>query len=168
MLQLVHQISNAINNKGTSAGNFLDLSNAFDTVNHAILLSKLEHYGIRGTALDWIKNYLYNRKQYVEYNEVCSDLNIINCGIPQGSILGPLLFILYINDISNSSNLLKFILFADDTNIFYSCRNLESLNTTLNIELEKVTQWLIANKLSINIKKTKYVIFRTRQKELII
>jgi len=166
MIQLVNQISTAIDNKETCAGIFLDLSKAFDTVNHAILISKLEHYGIRGIALDWIKNYLSNRKQYVQFNDICSNLNTINCGIPQGSILGPLLFILYINDISNSSQLLKFILFADDTNIFYSCRDLNNLGTTLNNELDNVNRWLIANKLSINIKKTKYVIFNTRQKKI--
>ena len=159
IIQLVHQISIAIDNKELSAGIFLDLSKAFDTVNHGILLNKLEHYGIRGTALDWIKNYLYNRKQFVEFNNVSSNLCIINCGIPQGSILGPLLFILYINDISNSSKLLKFILFADDTNIFFSSCNLDQLGTTLNKELGKISQWLIANRLSINIKKTKYVFF---------
>ena len=120
---------------------------------------------VGGTALDWIKNYLHNRKQYVEFNNnVSSNLCVKNCGIPQESILGPLLFILYINDISNSSKLLKFIRFADDTNIFYSCCNLDNLGTTLNNELGKVSQWLIANRLFINIQKTKYVIFRARQK----
>ena len=166
MIQLVHQISNSIDNKEICAGIFLDLSKAFDTVNHVILLNKLEHYGIRGIALDWIKSYLHNRKQFVECLNVYSEPNVINCGIPQGSILGPLLFILYINDIANSSKLLKFILFADDTNIFYSCNNLENFNSILNTELEIVSQWLIANKLSINLKKTKYVIFRSRQKTI--
>ena len=95
-----------------------------------------------------------------------SDQKTIKCGIPQGSILGPLLFILYINDIANSSSLLKFILFADDTNVFYSCKDINNLNSILNFELGNVTEWLIANELSINIKKTNYIIFRARQRKI--
>ena len=166
MIHLVEQISSSIDNKEICAGIFLDLSKAFDTVNHKILLNKLEHYGIRGIALDWVKSYLNDRKQYVEVNNVASAQKTVKCGIPQGSILGPLLFILYVNDISNSSEILKFILFADDTNIFYSCKDIENLENTLNTELEKVSVWLIVNKLSINIKKTKYIIFKTRQKRI--
>ena len=166
MIHLVEQISSSIDNKVICAGIFLDLSKAFDTVNHKILLNKLEHYGIRGIALDWVKSYLNDGKQYVEVNNVASAQKTVKCGIPQGSILGPLLFILYVNDISNSSEILKFILFADDTNIFYSCKDIENLENTLNTELEKVSVWLIANKLSINIKKTKYIIFKTRQKRI--
>ena len=93
-------------------GIFLDLSKAFDTVNHAILFEKLDCYGIRGLALDWLINYFSNRQQYVEYNGVASSFNTIRCGVPQWSILGPLLFLIYILDV------LELVLFADDTNIF--------------------------------------------------
>ena len=165
IIQLVNQISTTIDNKEFSVGIFLDLSKAFDTVNHKILLDKLEHYGIRGIALNWIASYLNNRKQYVDLNNVASSHKTIKCGIPQGSILGPLLFILYINDISNSSNLLKFILFADDTNVFYSGKDIDVAKNILHLEMEKVTDWLISNKLSINLKKTNYIIFKPRQKK---
>ena len=87
---------------------------AFDTVNHEILIRKLDHYGIRGLALEWFKSYLEKRKQYV-YCNMMSDMQFISCGVPQGSILGPLLFLIYINDLPNSSNIVKFQLFADDT-----------------------------------------------------
>ena len=166
VIQLVNQISSSIDNKEFSLGIFLDLSKAFDTVNHKILLGKLEFYGIRGTALNWITSYLNNRKQFVEFNNVKSSYQTVKCGIPQGSILGPLLFIMYINDISNSSNLLNFILFADDTNIFYSSKDLSNAKNTLHHELEKVIDWLIANQLSLNLKKTNYIIFKPRQKKL--
>ena len=115
-----------------SVGIFLDLSKAFDTVNHVILFDKLEHCGIRGLALDWIRSYFSNRKQYVEYNGHRSLRNEISCGVPQGSILGPLFFLLYINDINNVSNLLNLILFADDTNVFMSHKDPNYLSVMLN------------------------------------
>ena len=111
------KISSAIDNKEYTVGIFIDLSKAFDIVDHDILLSKLEHYGIRGTALSWFENYLNNREQYVEFNGHRSELWRIKCGVPQGSILGPLLFLVYINDLCNVSKVVDFILFADDTNI---------------------------------------------------
>ena len=137
-------------------GIFIDLSKAFDTLNHSILLQKLSNYGIWGVANDWFKNYLTNREQYVVYNNILSPRCTITTGVPQGSILGPL-FLLYINDISNSSAILKFILFADDTNIFYSCQNFEILCSTVN--LREVIQWFKSNRLSVNLKKTNFTIF---------
>ena len=141
---------------------FIDLSKAFDTVNHNILIRKLEHYGIRGVALQWFLNYLSNRKQYVYYNNVSSSLQGITCGVPQGSILGPLLFILYVNDIENCSSLLNFILFADDTNIFYSCKDYQDFTKTVNLELHKLSQWFCANKLSLNVSKSNFILFGNR------
>ena len=123
----------------------MDLSKAFDTINHTILFHKLNNYGIRGITLSWFKSYLSNRQQYVYIqNKKLSMLNI-QCGVPQGSILGPLLFLIYINDIINSSSILSFILFADDTNIIFSHKNLTELINTLNSELIKISSWFKCN-----------------------
>ena len=126
--------------------NFLDLSKAFDTVDHAILFfDKLEYYGIRGLALDWIKNYFSNRTQHVEFNGKSSARSKISCGVPQGSILGPLFFLIYINDINNVSAVLNLILFADDTGVFMSHKDLDYLAHMLNLELNKLSIWSKAN-----------------------
>ena len=115
---LVDKIAESLDRNEYTLGVFLDFSKAFDTVNYEIFFEKLEFYGIRGTALEWIKNYLTERKQYVFFNDKASDLLPITCGVPQGSILGPLLFLAYVNDISNVSDVLFPLLFADDTNVF--------------------------------------------------
>ena len=116
-------------------------------------MNKLDHYGIRGTALQWFHSYLSNRKQFVSHNGESSKLQSINCGVPQGSVLGPLLFLLYINDLPNFSNILQFYLFADDTNIYYEADTLVNLELTINRELKKLHTWLIVNRLSLNIDK---------------
>ena len=139
----------------------MDLSKAFDTINHDILLYKLRNYGIRGTALSWFKSYLSNRQQYVFIDNNKSSMLNIRCGVPQGSILGPLLFLIYINDIMKSSSLISFILFADDTNILYSHKHLPELINTLNTELINVSSWFKCNKLSLNIAKTNFIHFQT-------
>ena len=149
-----------------TCGIFIDLQKAFDTVNHSILLQKLSHYGIRGIVNDWFTSYLVGRKQIVEIgSRNKSSKEILLFGVPQGSILGPLLFLIYVNDICNSCNELKFYLFADDTNLLYADKNIKSLESTVNKELYKVYTWLTANKLSLNIKKSNFVIFRARQKK---
>ena len=112
------QVTKALDNGEKVMGIFLDFLNVFDTVNHVILLDKLHHYGVRGNALDWFRSYLSNRKQYVLYNGVSSSMKLITCGVPQGSILGPLLFLVYINDWYNVCCESVPILFADDTNFF--------------------------------------------------
>ena len=157
-------MSTAIDNKKFTIGIFLDLSKAFDTVNHEILFTKLEHYGFRGIVLDWMKSYFINRKQFVQYNNHCSDLKEISCGVPQGSILGPLLFLLYINDICNVAQILEVILFADDTNVFYLHQDLHYLINTMNKEMNELSEWLKINKLTLNLEKTKYILFKPRQK----
>lgn len=164
LIDLYEKISAAIDQKEFAVGIFLDLSKAFDTVNHNILFEKLEHYGIRGIALSWIKSYFSNRWQFVQFNDSCSTLKSITCGVPQGSILGPLLFLIYINDICNVSTIAKLILFADDTNLFFSHKNSAHLFNVINEEIIKFSGWLNANKLSLNLDKTKFMIFRPRQK----
>lgn len=159
LLSFVEKVANALDSSSHMVGIFLDYSKAFDTINHNILLYKLSHYGIRGKALEWFRSYLSNRKQYVFLNGHSSDLQHITCGVPQGSLLGPLLFILYINDFCKSSDILSFILFADDTNLFLSHQDPDHLVTTVNIELDKLTQWIRANRLSLNLQKTKYMLF---------
>ena len=160
---LYDKISNALDNKRVTLGLFIDLSKAFDTVNHEILLDKLEHYGVRGIALQWFESYLSCRKQFVQYNGYNSSSLDITCGVPQGSILGPLLFLVYINDLCNVSKVLEMILFADDTNIFYSHTDASYLMEVVNLELKKITCWFYTNKLSINVKKSNFIIFRPRQ-----
>ena len=124
---------------------------AFDTVNHRILISKLHKYGIRGHILQWFESYLKNRKQIVRIKNFKSQIKAITCGVPQGSILGPLLFILYKNDLANVSNVLFPILFADDTSVYLEADKESNLIKTLNEELAKLNIWLNANKLKINI-----------------
>ena len=160
LIDLHDKISTAFDRGEFSVGIFLDLSKAFDTLNHIILFDKLEHYGIRGLALDWIRSYFSNRKQYVEYNGHRSLRNEISCGVPRGSILRPLFFFLYINDINNVSNLLNLILFADDTNVFMSHKDLSDM---LNLEMDKLSISFKAKKLSLNLKKTKFMVFKPRQ-----
>lgn len=166
LIHLINKLACDIDNQKVTAGVFLDLSKAFDTINHSILISKLNHYGIQGNALKLIKNYVSDRKQFVKFRDQTSNQYIVRCGVPQGSILGPLLFILYINDLPNASSLIEPILFADDTSIFYSHKDLNQLILTLNSELDKISTWMKANKLSVNLKKTNYILFRPSQKKI--
>ena len=146
-----------------STGVFIDLKKAFDTVNHTLLIDKLENYGIRGITQEWLKSYLKDRKQFVQIDECASTLLNVTCGVPQGSILGPKLFILYINDICNASTSLKFILFADDTNVFYSGVDIQTMCECISRELDKLHVWLSVNKLSLNVDKTNFILFGNRK-----
>ena len=125
---------------------YYDKTSVGTPVNHDILLLKMEHYGIRGAAYSWFKSYLSNRKQFVSLNGVDSAIKTISCGVPQGSVLGPLLFLIYINDLPNISSKLKFYLFADDTNIYCETNDLKSLEKTMNLELKKLYEWLCINR----------------------
>lgn len=164
LITLIDKILDALDSGKYVVGVFLDFSKAFDTVNHDILLKKLDIYGIRGIALKWLKSYLERRTQYVVYNGESSLLGEVRCGVPQGSVLGPLLYLMYVNDIANvSSNILP-ILFADDTNIFLEGHDVNSVIDQMNIEMKKLLEWTIANKLSLNIDKTNYMVFTTKGK----
>jgi len=162
LLDLVDKIANKLEEKYLSVGIFMDLSKAFDTVNHDILLKKLNLYGVRGNANNWIRNYLENRLQFVQIQNSLSCMMPITCGVPQGSVLGPLLFLIYINDIIHVSKVAEIILFADDTSLFFSDTDVNGLCDTINQELDKVATWFKLNKLSLNIKKTNFILFKTR------
>ena len=147
-LLIADKIQKAIEDGLFSCGIFLDFSKIFDTVDHSILIRKLSHYGIRGIANDWFTSYLLNRRQHVSIGSTESDDIVIAHGVLQGSVLGPLLFLFYINDFRNCSQLFDFHIFADDTNLFYSNRSLTELEDDVNNNLKFVSNWLMANKLS--------------------
>jgi hypothetical protein len=149
-------------NEGSFAiGVFLDLRKAFDVCSHPILLAKLGKMGITGTTLKWFESYLTGRSHCFEVDDVLSDPKAINISVIQGSILGPILFLCYINDIWRATSLFL-LLFADDTAGLSKGGNLRELIDFVNTELQKVSNWLRANKMAVNIGKTKYIIFRTR------
>ena len=155
--------SNAFGNNNFVLRVFIDLSKAFDIVDHGILLEKLSMYGVKGNNLKWFHSYLSNRKHYIEFQndgkKEKTDSLTIKCGVLQGSVLEPLLFIVYVNDIYRASNILKPIMFADDTNLFCSGKHIKTLFQAAEIELEKTAIWFKANKLSLNESKTKFTLF---------
>ena len=164
LVDLIEEISTCLDQGDYAVSIFLDLSKAFDTVNHSILLSKLLSYGIQKPHIDWFKSYLNKRKQIVFVNGNISDTMPITSGVPKGSILGPLLFLIYINDFTQSSDFFSMRLFADDTSLTASAKNIDELLFEINKELPNIYDWLCANKLTLNLRKTKYLIFQPRQK----
>jgi len=138
--------------KNVTVGIYLDLQKAFDTVDHGILLHKLYVYGIRGITLDWFRDYLRNRQQFVTLTDISSDMGNITCGVPQGSVLGPLLFLLYINDIQNCTYDFSIKLFADDTNVFVHGKSLDEVKA--NNSLALLSKWFTVNKISLSVDKT--------------
>ena len=162
----INDIQANMNQRLLSCGVFIDLKKAFDTVDHEMLLNKLNHYGFRGIINDWFSSYLNNRTQTTQVGQHISNKAIITCGVPQGSVLGPLLFLLYVNDMHKCSNKLQFYLFVDDTNILYADKNVKALETTINIELQKLYVWLTANKLMLNTKKSNFIVFHPYQNQL--
>ena len=167
-VKLVGFISHEMESGHTPTNIYVDPSKAFDTINYDILLDKLSYYGISGRALKLLKSYLLDRKQYVVYNNCNSNLVDVTTGVPQGSILGPLLFSIFINDLIHVTEKLKFIMYADDTTIYFNLDDFDTatIERDINSELEKINVWLKLNKLSLNVKKTKSVIFNRKQKQI--
>ena len=171
LLELYDKILQNVDKQRDPFAIFLDLSKAFDTIDHNILISKLRHYGIEGVALDWFKSYLSCRCQYVAFNGTNSEFLNLTTGVPQGSILGPLLFIIYINDLSHASTLFDSICFADDSNLITTLHDViqatpagGSVTRTTNAELGKISDWMAVNKLSLNASKTRLMVFKYKQR----
>ena len=164
-IELVDRITSKLDNGFTPFSIFLDLSKAFDTINHDILLNKFKYYGFCEPSLKLIESYLINRAQYVEMGHVKSKNVYLNCGVPQGSILGPLLFIVYVNDMSEASKLFNMLMYADDTTLMGSLEEFGITNkmnesgNLINLELLKIEMWLKLNMLSLNVQKSKFMIF---------
>ena len=154
--------------------NVLACPKAFDTLNHLILLNKLKCYGLSNTPLKWFESYLYGRQQFVDFDGTASNTAMINTGVPQGSILGPSLFIIYMNDKHMASNKFNAILYADDTNLIsppcafnsslsIKSSDLEQMSPQINSEFANIQEWLNVDKLSLNLSKTKFMIFHYHQ-----
>ena len=149
-----------------AAGVFIDLQKWFDTVNHQILCDKLAYYGFRGKSLNLIKLFLNNREQFVSINGFESSKLNITCGVPQGSTLGPLLFLIYLNDLRLCLNKSSSNHFADDTCLIYASKKVKTLETDFNTDLKATSEWHKANRLSLNIKKSQLMIFHSKSKKV--
>ncbi|MBY0580760.1 MAG: hypothetical protein K2P53_03665 [Rickettsiales bacterium] len=165
LISITEKIRKALDNSNFVCGIFIDLQKAFDTVDHNILISKLKHYGIRGIVNDWFRSYLTDRKQFVSINGYNSTNKSVVCGVPQGSVLGPLLFLIYINDINNSIRFSSIHLFADDTNLLHINNSYTSLCKNINSDLKGIVHWLNANLICLNAKKTELIFFSTSRKK---
>ena len=168
LISIIDKVSQLLDSKQFVIGVYLDLTKAFDTVKHDILLRKLEHYGIRGLANKWFSSYLSNRKQFVHVNGTKSDTKDITIGVPQGSVLGPLLFLIYVNDMVHaiSEKNCAAMLFADDTNLFVRGTDLKQVKRETEQVLRELHIWFLCNKLTLNLEKTKYNIFHTKNKKI--
>ena len=143
---------------------FLDLAKAFDYVNHDILLQKLDHYGIKGGAYEWMKSFLCGRTQQVCVQNIFSSRGWVTVGVPQGPILGPLLFSIYVNDLPNSLNTCDINMYADDTELHYCCSHLQKMEQVLQTELERVSNWMVVNRLKLNVNKSMCMLIGSRQR----
>ena len=152
LINTTDNIRKALDDGNIGCGVFKDFQKAFDTVDHQILLARLNHYGIREVSDNWFKSYLSNRTQYVSINGYESGITAINCGVPQGSVLGPLLFLLYINDLHQAIKCCIVHHFADDTNLLFLSNSIKKLNRLVIADLKHLINWLNANKISLNVK----------------
>ena len=159
LIDITETIRQALDNKDIACGIFVDLQKAFDTVNHEILIAKLDHYGVRGSANNWFASYLKNRSQYVSILGYESSTKSINHGVPQGSVLGPLLFLIYNNDLHFAIKSSKVYHFADDTNLLNIGSNPKKMEKVINADLKTLYNWLLANKISLNCDKTEVIFF---------
>lgn len=166
ILELQDRIVKSTAKNKFSLGLSIDLSKAFDTLDYNILITKLKYIGIRGITLDWFKSYLTSRKQFVKINSIHSSCQNITCGVPQGSILGPILFLIYVNDLTAALTSSVAILFADDTTLLIENANLNTLIHHANIEIASIYRWFCLNKLSINHNKTNFVLFHSKNKPI--
>ena len=144
---------------------YIDPSKAFDTLDHSILLAKLNYYGVCGLENILFREYLSGRHQYVNYNDAKSEIKSVSIGVHQGSILGPLLFLIYINDLPSVTPIFHMLMYADDTTLYCNLNGVNS-EVKINNELSKISEWLSSNKLSLNIKKTKFMVFHTPQRRV--
>ena len=165
IINFIDKIHTGLESRQFTAAIFMDLSKAFDVLDHQILATKLEHYGFRGKFLDLLIDFVSNRNYFVNVNGIKSETRRVNIGVPQGSTLGPLLFLLYINDMCNSSKLFDFTQFADDSTLTTSGTQLNLLTQDINTEFSKVLDWLIVNKLIINLKKTYCMLFTNKKED---
>ena len=162
LVDLTEYIYAALNDKKHCLSIYVDLRKAFDTVSHEILLRKINQYGVRGLPLRWFADYLRERQQRVKVGKDLSDSRKVNVGIPQGTILGPILFLFFINDLPRVSSLFSSILFADDATLSSTNVNYQNLIIQTNLELEKIKKWTINNRLSVNVDKTFAILFSNR------
>ena len=165
LVQITESIRKSLDDGNFACGVFIDLQKAFDTVNHAILTSKMEYYGIRGVANNWFKSYLSQRSQFVSIQGFNSDEKAVLHGVPQGSVLGPLLFLIYINDLHKAIKNSSVYHFADDTNLLRFSSSPKKLQKELNFDLKCLYNWLLANKISLNCSKTELIFFHTNEKD---
>ena len=165
LIHLTNFVSNALNEDDFCIGIFLDLIKAFDVVPHNILIKKLKNLGVKNKALAWFSSYLSNRSQCVDINGHISAPRTINISVMQGSILGPLLFLCFVNDLHTATKLFT-LLFADDTCCLASGKSLSDLIKFCNEELQKVANWFSANQLAINVGKCKFIAFHNKGKKL--